>query len=798
MKFDKAYLKHLLPIAIFFIITSIYFAPLYSGKVLVQSDNLQMKGTGKEIAEYRAKGEVIRWNPREFAGVPLQSGSSYNPFAYVNKIFFYGIIPKPMAMVLALFVGFYLLLQVFGVSRWLSAIGSFAYAFSTFNIISIEVGHDNKVIAMALMAPVLAGIIAAYKGKFMKGFIYAFIGSGFQLYFGHIQITYYLLIMALAYAVYVVFEYSKSGEWGQFFKASGVLLLSATLAFGSNFMKLYSMLEYKDYSTRGGSELTTTDGEKSSSDGLDKDYALSWSYGKMETFTLIFPYFHGGASSESLSKSSETYETLSSNGVDRRTTQNVTENVPLYWGDQPFTGGTIYFGAILCFLFILSFFVLDNNLKWWGLSLFILSVLLAMGKNLEWFTDIFFYHVPLYNKFRTVTMIFSITQLIVPFMGILTLDQILKQEQSVDTRRLMQVVLGVIGIGLFFLMFKGAFFDFKGARDQAYGFPDWLMDAIISDRKRLFNQDIIRSIVFIGLAGAGIWLYAKSKLKSLYLLGGVGFLILIDLWGVDKRHLDSKDFQKEKTVSAQVFKPSVADDEIMKDNTYHRVLNLTSQNPFSDGVTSYFHYSILGYSAIKMQRYQELIDRYIGKMDRSVLNMLNTKYFIVKSEQGPVVQQNPQALGNVWLIDELIEVENADQEIARLGEIDPGSTAIYDTRFSEVVDQRTSFSGVGEVSLVSYHPEKMEYSFSSEEDQFVVFSEIFYAPGWNAYIDGEPVEHLRVNYVLRGLPVPAGNHQIEFRYEPVSIALGNKLVLVSFLIFVALVGAGFYVARKNA
>ncbi|MEQ9298903.1 MAG: YfhO family protein [Cyclobacteriaceae bacterium] len=789
MTLGKKALHHFIPIAIFFVLVSVFFGPLYTGKTLVQSDNIQLTGVNKEVADYKAKGEDISWNNREFSGVPLQSGASIGVFKFLNGVLFQSVIPKPVAMVFFLFLGFYLLLQVLGVARWLSGIGAFAYAFSSFNMISVEVGHDNKVLAMAFIALILAGVISVYKGELRKGALLTIIGAGFQLHYGHIQITYYTLIIVLTYLILVIVNTSRDHEWKSFFKRSAVLVAVTILALSANFSKLYSTIEYADYSTRGGSELTTTEDNRSTSpDGLSKEYALSWSSGKMEVFTILFPYFHGGASQESLSEDSNTYKALASRGVDKRTIDSVTSNAPLYWGTQPFTGGPIYFGAIMCFLFLLAFLVLDNTVKWWVLGLTMLSLLLAMGKNLERFTDIFFYYVPLYNKFRSVTMIFAIAQLTVPMLGILAVDKVLKD--GIDKKKIANQVIQagglliVLGLGMIF--FKSSFFDFKGQNDLAYGFPDWLLQALVSDRKGLFVSDIVRSIVFIGLSGSALWLFLRGIIRPTHALAGLALLVLVDLWAVNKRYIGEDDFQSKKRVSQMQFQPSVVDIQIQQDKSYYRVANLASANPFSDGVTAYHHYSVFGYSAIKMQRYQELIDRYLGKVDQDILGMLNTKYLIVKGQNGLQVQQNISALGNAWLVQSLRSVSNADAELEAIGSINLAIEAVYDERFSEIVGEST-YSGNGMLEFIDYHPEKMVYKYSSEEVQFGVFSEVYYAPGWNAYIDGEEVDHIRVNYILRGMELPSGDHEIVFKYEPASVVYGNYL---SWLFLLALIMIG--------
>lgn len=798
MNFNKKGLQHLIPIVLFLAITSVFFAPLYSGKTLVQSDNIQLTGVNKEVAEYREKGEPVRWNSREFSGVPLQTSSEYNPFGLLNRILYYGIFPKAVMMVFTLFLGFYLLSLVMGVSKWMSAIGAFAFAFSTFNIISIEAGHDNKVLAIAFMAPVLAGIILAYRGQFLKGGVITLLAAGFQLYYGHIQITYYLLIMVLAYLVVVVYEVFHTKKWKEFIKASGVLALMTVVAFGCNFGKLYSTLEYSDYSTRGGSELTAAQGEKASSDGLDKDYALQWSNGVLETFTVMFPYFHGGATGESLDNDSQTHEALTARGVDRQTINNVVNNLPLYWGDQPFTAGPIYFGVVVILFFILSLTVVRGPFKWWGIVLTVLSLMLAMGRNLEWFTDLFFYYVPLYNKFRSVTMIVSIAQLIVPLFAVIAADRIISAQGSIPNKVLFRTLIIIGGIGVFFLLFKGAFFDFSGPNDSRYGFPEWLINAIVQDRKSLFTSDILRGLFLVALVGAGIWLYQTGRLKTPHFIIGLGVLIFMDLWLVNKRYLDADDFKTERRMKEQAFTPSGASQRILQDEGYFRVLNVTG-NPFADGITSYHHYSIGGYSAIKMQRYQELYDHHLSAMNRKVLNMLNTRYIIANGQNNqPIAQQNPEALGNVWLVEELIVVGTADEELAGLSDFEPATQAIVDDRFTGVLSEKRQFIGTGSITLEKYHPEEMVYRFESSDRQFAVFSEIYYKPGWQAYLDGQEVAHVRVNYVLRGMEIPAGTHEIIFKYEPLSSGAGNKIILASTVILLLLTGFGVFQSLRSA
>lgn len=796
MKTIKPWLGHLLPALIFFILTSIYFAPLYTGKTLVQSDNIQFEGTSSELNKYREKDEEIRWTNTEFSGMPITGGSKYNIFRHINRVIFYSLAPKPIMMMLALFIGFYILGCTMTKRKWLAAIFSFAFAFSTFNVISLEAGHDNKVIAMALMAPVLAGIMRGYRGELFLGGVMTVFFAGFQLYFLHIQITYYLLLMVIGYVILIFIKSYRDKEWPSFIKSSLVLAFATVIALGCNFGRLYSLVEYSDYSTRGGSELSAS---SSSGSGLDKDYALAWSNGVLEPLTGLFPYFYGGASSgEELGEGSAVYNELVSRGVNGRTIQNITSSAPLYWGDQPFTAGPIYFGAVVCFFMIFALFYIRDDLKWWALTFIIVSVLLSMGKNLEWFTNIFFYNIPLYNKFRSVTMIMSMGQLLVPLLGMMALNEIIEnQDKWSSLKQPLYRSLGVIAtISLLFLLFKSVFFDFEGQNDSQFGFPDWLLNALIEDRKWLFIQDIFRTLLMTLLAGVVVWLFSRGKLKSVYFISLVAVFVLCDLWLVNKRYLRSDDFDRKERVTQNTFTPSAADVVIQRDTTYYRVLNLTT-NPFSDGITSYHHFSVGGYSAIKMQRYQELIDRYLSQVDASILGMLNTKYFIVTDQQGnEAVQRNGEALGNAWLVRTVQSVATADEEIAALGQIDLKNTAVFDQKYAEYLDGQKEFDQSGSIGLNSYHPEHLVYDFQSHANQFVVFSDIYYLPGWNAYIDEKKTDYLRVNYLLRGLEVPAGAHRIEFKYEPISEVTGNVVVTVSSFLLILLISVMIYSVRK--
>lgn len=793
-KHIKPAVPHILALLGFVIVASIFFSPSFQGKELIQSDNIQLAGTNKEITEFREKGETIRWTNREFGGLPVAVAYKFNPFRLFGNVI-YNVNPRSITTMLCLLMGFYVLAMAFKISPLMTFIFSLAFGFSTFNLLSIEAGHDNKVLSMALMPVVLAGVVLVYDRKLILGVITTFLGGGMLFYFGHIQITYYTLIIVLGYFLYILVISWKKSQWRNTIYGSVILALTVISALGFNYGKLAALSEYSSYSTRGGTELSSGNGRT----GLSKEYATAWSNGKSEIFTIIFPYFHGGASREQLSESSTIYRALKGQNVPEATIEQVLANVPLYWGDQPFTGGPLYFGAIVCVLFLLGLLIVKDPMKWWILIVTILALLLSMGKNLSWFTDFFFNYIPLYNKFRSVTMIMSIAQLLIALFAAFTIDRLLESDISLNDLKSVGIKFGLpfLGLSLFFMFFKSALFDFQGLNDANLGFPNWLLIALEEDRKDQFDSSILRSLLFISSFLIALVLRQMKKLNlqqfSLILM----LLILGDLWVVNKRYLNSKDFRRVVESRSKNFQPTVADMQIKNDESYFRVLN-TTVDPFSDGTTSYHHFSIGGYSAIKMQRYQEIVDTYLRNADRSVLNMLNTKYFIVQDNAGnPIARINSDALGNAWFVKRLVIVKNADDELNLLNTIPLQDEALVDERFSGYLEGRpTEFNSTGEISLNEYHPERLSYDFHSATEQFVVFSELFYGPGWKAYIDGQLASHIRVNYVLRGMYIPEGEHEIQFRFQPPSATRAGIATLSSTLLLLITVLGSLFVRKK--
>jgi hypothetical protein len=710
------------------------------------------------------------------------------------------------------FLGFFILLLVLRVNPWLSIAGAIAFAFSSYFFIILEAGHNSKAFAIGYMAPLLAGVILTYRGKYIAGGLLTAFSLALEVLSGHPQITYYLMLMVIVLGVIELIGHYRSKQMASFFKATGVLVLAAALGVLTHTANLWGTYEYSKHTIRGKSELTHDKENRTS--GLDKDYATSWSYGKVETFNLLIPNLYGGSSHGELSEFSNTYKALKERGVPN--TNELIKSMPIYWGPQPFTSGPVYLGSVVIFLFILSLFVVKGPLKWWAVTVTIISILLAWGRNFMWLTELFLDYFPLYNKFRTVSMILVMAQLTVPLLAILGMHKILERE--IDKKQLIQygkyslIITG--GVLLFFSFFAGSLFSYSSPTDAASGLPDWLIAALKEDRKTLLQRDVMRSLVFILITAAVLWAYAVGKLKKVHILVILPVLFLADMWPVNKRYLNNDDFDRKSLVT-KPYKATTADNFILNDNQlYFRVFNLLE--PLDKSArTSYFHKNIGGYHGAKLRRYQEMIDfplraernKLVGVLNNQAtvesinatleslpaLNMLNTKYIIFNSDSDPLL--NPFALGNAWFVSDIQVVENADEEIAALNFLEPDSMAVVDKRFNEYLTENPfQNSKSGNIKLTDYRPNRLIYQYTSPASQFAVFSEIYYDKDWKVFIDGKEASHIRVNYVLRGMVLPGGDHEVEFRYEPKSFYVGQNISLVSNLILL-LALAGFIIMK---
>ena len=779
---------------IFFLVVFMFFQPLFEGKKLNQGDIMHFQGMSKEIADHRAKfGEEPLWTNSMFGGMPAYQISTYYPsnlMKKVDQVFRLGL-PVPADYVFLYFVGFFFLLIVLGINPWVAIAGALAYGLSSYFLIILEAGHNSKAHAIAYMAPVLAGVILTYRGKYLAGGIITAFFAALELTANHVQITYYLGLILVLLGVAQFIQSILDKKLKQFSIATAVLIVAGGLAVLPNMGNLLTTYEYGKVTIRGKSELSHNADVKTS--GLDKDYATQWSYGIGETWSLLYPNAKGGASgligqdNKALDKAApETRPTIA--------------QMNHYWGDQPFTSGPVYIGAIIVFLFVLGFMILKGPLQWAPLAATLLSVLLAWGHNLMPFTDFFMHYVPGYNKFRAVSMTLVMAELTMPLLALLTLHKLFSEGSPSRYTKQVFIAAGItLGISLLFLASPGSFFNFLseseylqlGQMQQAGGEQAQAAAMYITNlsavREAIFTADVLRSMLIILIGVAAILATIYLKLNQWVAIAIIGVTTFGDLYLVNRRYISDENYVRP-TKMATPFTPSDADKFIMKDtDPDFRVLNLTV-SPFMDASTSYFHKSIGGYHGAKLRRYQELIDHQISKNNMQVLNMLNTKYLIVPGQdRQPQVQINMQALGHAWFVKELILVDNADQEMAALDSLKTAYQAVVDRRFADQVKGfATGVDSTAKIKLESYRANKLVYKTQSSIPQLAVFSEIYYDKGWNAYLDGQPVSHFRANYVLRAMMVPAGNHTIEFRFEPQSYKTGGTIAMIGSLLILGL------------
>ncbi|WP_369998186.1 YfhO family protein [Winogradskyella sp.] len=798
----KRFLPHLLVLVGFVVLSLAYFSPVLQGKKILQSDIMHYIGMAQQQKEFaKSTGEETYWTNSAFGGMPTyQLGAKY-PHNYIKKLdLTLRFLPRPADYLFLYFIGFYILLLSLKVDFKLAALGALAFGFSTYLIIILGVGHNSKAHAIAYMPLVLSGIILTFRRKYILGFLLTTVALGLEIVANHFQMTYYLLLLVIVLGIAYLIDAYRKKVLPHYFKSVGLLAVAAILAVGLNATNVMATQEYVKKSTRGKSELTINpDGSpKEVSTGLNKDYITQYSYGFAETFNLYIPKFMGGGNSEDIGKDSETYKTYVNMGASPMEALEVSKNAPMYWGDQPIVEAPAYVGAVIIFLFVLGLFLVKGRLKWWLVGGTILSLLLSYGKNLEFLTNFFIDYVPLYNKFRAVTSIQVILELCIPVLGIFALVRLFNdfQKDGEKLKALRNTVIITAGLCLVFLLFKSTLFDFKSPNDQ--GIQEPLLDAIIKDRKALFTTDTLRTLVLVLLSAATVFLFLKKKLSETLVIVIFAALLLFDLVSVDKQYVNN-----DKFVSAlQVDKPyqaTAADKEILKDDGHFRVLDMSTEGQRKPGRAAYFHNSLFGYHAAKLGRYNELMEFHIYNNNMNVLNMLNTKY-IIAEEQGTVFPYtNTDANGNAWFISTLKQLPNANAEINALDSLDTKSVAVTTmSDFSskpETVRYEVDSSAV--IRLKEFKPNYLKYESNNSNDGFAVFSEIYYGNGWNAYIDGELQTHIRVNYVLRGMEIPAGNHTIEFKFEPEVVETGSTIALASSAIFGVLLLLGIFYGFKK-
>lgn len=791
----KKAFPHLIALLTFIILNSIYFNPQFEGKRIGKQgggDLVSGAKAGHELGTYRSQtDEDVLWTNAVFGGMPayqLSFSPEGNQMSRFYKIFYLKF-SEPIGIFNLLMVAFYISMLLLGFTPWISMLGAVCFAFTTNNFILLEAGHLSKLRAIAFSPIIIAGVILAFQKKYLLGgAIFAF-GMALNLWANHVQMTYYLGLGILIFVLMKTVEFAKRREWIDLLKIGGILIIGLLLAIATSMSNLLPTYEYGEETMRGKPILTSESSggsapAQSSSEvaGLEWNYAMQWSNGFVDLLATVIPGAAGGGSGEKISQKSAFAQAVRQRG-------SRVEAAPLYWGALPFTEGPSYFGVVLSFLFVFGLFFVKGTIKWWlGLAV-LLTTLISMGSTLGGFNQFLFDHLPLLNKFRAPTSILGLTVIFVTILVVMALSELThSKRKNAETLRALKWSSGILGgLLIFFVALGSILYDFTAAVDAQYA-QAGLVDALLEDRKSLFRKDAIRSLLFVLLTTGLIWLFVKGKIKNYILVAAIGLLCVIDLWGVGKRYVDKSSFITSASYSEN-FEPRPIDQQIMNAEPtgrgFYRVFDL-SINTFNSNAASHFHNTIGGYHPAKLQRYQDLIDRHISRGNPSVLNMLNTKYII--NQQGQL-QTNPGALGNVWFVESIQNVTTPNEEIDGLTGLDPANTALVLN--GEFGKQAGWFDPQknGSIELVDYKPHHLTYQSNAASDQLAVFSEIWYGPdkGWNSYIDGEPAEHLRANYVLRAMKVPSGAHQIEFKFEPKSYTFGKLISYSSSILIILLV-----------
>ena len=811
---------HLAIIGIFIALCFVYFSPALQGKALYQSDVLMAQGMQKEIMDFKAKdGKGPLWTNSMFGGMPaFQIWVQYpnNVTTYVIS-FFKTVFPNPIDTVLLYLLGAYLLFCVLRMNPWLAAAGAIAFAFSSYNFQIIDAGHSNKAMAIAFFPPILAGIILTFRRQYLLGAVLTALFLAIEIRTNHIQMTYYLFIALLIYVGIELYHAIKSKTSKDFIKSFSYLAAASILAVAVNAGMLWTTYEYSTETIRGKSNLTTDKSEPNN--GLDRDYAYQWSQGIGESLTFLVPNAYGGASGPNLDEKSEVAKALSTKGIPAEqllpAMQQLSQvGLSTYWGDKQFTSGPWYFGASICFLFILGLFIVKNRIKWWILSASILCLLLSFGRHLPFLSDLFFNYFPLYNKFRAVESILVIVGFLIPVLAILAVKEVAfhTEEPKKLQKNLLYSLYITGGLLIILIVLPTAFLSFKTQNHGLFieqltqitngdkGFADSIADALVKDRISLARMDALRSLLFV-LIGAGlVWALIRKKMNPQFVFIALAVVVLVDLWSIDRRYLNNEKFV-EKNVLAQQFKPRDVDQLIMRDQSYYRVLDLSQGNPLSNSVPSYFHKSLGGYHAAKLKRYQEVLDKqFNGAINEDVLDMLNTKYLITSDQNGQkeTMKNRSTAAGHAWFVQKVEYVKNADEEMMAISSFDPKNVMVVDEKFKSLIDvNKVGYDGNGFIRLTNYHPDHLTYEYSSGRDALAVFSEMWYDKGWNAYVDGEKIPYFRADYILRAAQLPGGNHKLEFKFEPSSYYTGETISLIASILLLLSLGYAIWMEVKR-
>jgi hypothetical protein len=810
MKNLNKFYPHFLAILGFVIIALIYFYPVLQDKKIYQSDIAQYTGMAKEQNDFRKEtGEEPYWTNSAFGGMPTyQLGAKY-PHNYVKDIDeALRFLPRPADYLFLYFLGFYILLTTLKTDPLKAFFGALAFGFSTYLIVILGVGHNAKAHAIAYMPLVIAGFVMVFQKKYVKGGLLMMLAAALELNANHIQMTYYLFLLLLAMGIWFLVGIIKNKEYKHLGISLGIFLVAGLLAVGTNATNLMATAEYAKYSTRHDTELTyEPDGQpKQSSNAMSYEYITDYSYGIAESLDLIAPRLFGGSSGHEdpqedwhLVQFLQQQQIAEGQYISKDQAMEIAgSGIPTYWGDQYSVAAPAYIGAVVFFLFVLALFAEPRKLKYAFLAGAILSLLLSWGKHFPLLTNFFIDYFPMYNKFRAVASIQVLLEVCIPILAVMGLYSFFTLDKEKQWNSLWKTSAISVGIIVLLFLCKGIF-SFTGLNDGAIseGYGQEFMDALRADRKTMYSADLLRSGFLILISAGVLWLFIKQRLSQTTAVVLVGLFMIGDLFFVDKRYVDGDNFQSASKIDVP-FQPTVADQQIMQDTSYYRVFDIDGN--LNSARASYFHKSLGGYHAAKPRKLQQLFEYQLAKNNMSVLNMLNVKYVIQTDEKGQEVPTlNGQANGNAWFVSKVRIVNTSDEEMKALDRMESKETAVINkAKFPDAVTKTTFVKdSTATIKLTAYEPNYLKYISNNTNEGLAIFSEMYYAEGWNAYIDGKLTPHFEADYTLRALKVPAGKHTIEFKFEPQVVKTGSTIALVSFILMLGLLGFGIYTERKK-
>ena len=785
----------------FVLISLIYFYPVLQRKQIFQSDIAQYTGMAKEQNDFRASTHSEPyWTNSAFGGMPTyQLGAKY-PHDYIGTLDdVLRFLPRPADYLFLYFLGFYGLLLVLKIDPLKAFFGAIAFGFSTYLIIILGVGHNAKAHAIAYMPLVIAGFLLVFRKKHVWGGLLTLFATALEINANHFQMTYYLLIFLLVLVGCFTYQFIKEKDFKGLGYAFGVLAIAGIFAIGANATNLLATTEYTKFSTRGKSELTfNADGSKvTENSALSRDYITEYSYGIAESFNLVAPRLFGGSNNEALGTDSSMYQFMINQGVPDVQAQDYVKGMPTYWGDQPIVAAPAYIGAVVFFLAFLALFIDNRKIKYVFFSGAMIALVLSWGKNFPAVTNFFIDYIPMYDKFRAVSSIQVILELCFPVLAVMGLQSFFQLDQDQQKKGLLQTTIFGVGVMAILFLAKGMF-NFSGSGDEYFlkSYGPAFVDALKADRKTMYSADLLRSTFFILFVAGLLWLFVKNKLAQQTTIIVIGLVMIFDLFLVDKKYVSEKDFVSKREVEVP-FQATPVDLQILKDSANYRVFEINGN--LSSARASFFHKSIGGYHAAKPRRMQQLFDYQIAKNNLETLNFLNVKYLIQTDKDGkefPIA--NPEANGNAWFVSQVKLVHSADEEMKALDKFDSKNVAVINAKEFEVKKMAFAKDSSATITLDSYQPNDLKYTSINANEGLAVFSEMYYKNGWNAYIDGKKVDHLQVDYVLRALLIPAGKHNVEFKFEPQVVETGSTISLVSFIGILLLLIGGIYFERKKS